>query len=42
MKTSDLSKYAAAVAVFLVAAAVSIASDGTDRTPEIHGTVGEI
>ena len=39
MKTSDLSRYAAAVAAFLVAAAVSFASDGTDRTPEIHGTV---
>ena len=34
-----MSKYAAAVAAFLVAAAVSSASDGTDLTPEIHGTV---
>ena len=34
-----MSKYAAAVAAILVAAAVSSASDGTDLTPEIHGTV---
>ena len=39
MKKSPMSKYAAAVAAFLVAAAVSSASDGTDLTPEIHGTV---
>ena len=39
MKKSSMSKYAAAVAAFLVAAAVSSASDGTDLTPEIHGTV---
>lgn len=34
-----MSKYAAAVAALLVAAAVASASDGTDLTPEIHGTV---
>lgn len=34
-----MSKYAAAVAALLVTAAVASASDGTDLTPEIHGTV---